>query len=167
VRRHSGSVCSDLKGRVFLAVPRFAPSAGSAGVPADSRTEDPGFSDVFAGICVPGEAANGELAGVAIECDLERMLQLCTSSATVPGMTVTLVDESGSALVSFTRERGLQKSTTSLPPEPVVAAYLAGLSPSEITTVSRALCAARIPLDSRDRFLGLIVTFPERPSPGR
>jgi serine/threonine protein kinase len=162
--QHGDAVRTLSKGHVFSAVPRVTFPTGPQDRSSDAASTVTSLTDVFVGVEVQDEDTEADVGGVAIECDLERLLQICTSSVSIPGTKVILVDDQGAPLLRFTREGGLESNTSPLPgfpPEPVIASYLAGISPSEITVVSRVLCAARIPLDDRGRFIGLIVTFPE------
>ncbi len=120
---------------------------------------------MVAGVSVHDKTTDAKLGGVAIECNLEKILMDHMNSVAASNVELYLTDHTGRSVMRFTRENGLR------PIEPgsfregnsaeVRSFFADPLSPS-ISAVTPTLCAAKVPLNRLrpDSFMGLLLRIP-------
>ncbi|MDB5340927.1 MAG: prkC 10 [Planctomycetaceae bacterium] len=121
---------------------------------------------LVAGVSVHDKNTDAKLGGVAIECNLEKILIDHMNSVTASNIELYLTDHTGRCVMRFTRENGLRP----IEPGKFLEANTAEarsffadpLSPS-ISAVSPTLCAAKVPLNRLrpDYFMGLLLRIPQ------
>lgn len=152
-----------MPGRI-VELPAAASKGKSAAVLAAMKSEPVGECMV-AGVAIHDKTTDAKLGGVAIECNLEKILIDHVNSVAANQIELYLTDHTGRCVLRFTREHGLRpigpgtflEANTS-----EVRSYFANpLSPS-ITAVSPTLCVAKVPLNHMrpDHFMGLIMRIP-------
>lgn len=173
--RHLPAITALSKGEIYIGVPgRLAvPPPQSTGGGSDAsnvilsnRRTEPISVCVVAGIAVFDRVNSRRLGGVAIECDLERILRDHVESSPSGSRTIYLTDNNGRCVMRFVRETGLRPIDPAHPVEfnnSNLNIYFADHDITDICSASRTLCAAKIPLSQNrpDQFMGLIVEFQE------
>lgn len=121
---------------------------------------------LVSGVCIFDKNSETKVGGVAIECNLEKILIDHLDMAYSSGIEVFLTDTKGHSVMRFTRDNGLQPiepenfSETAVP---AVKQFFTNRYSPSISVISPTLCATKVPLSRNrsDHFMGLIIKFPK------
>lgn len=164
--RHLPRISELARHEVYVGMPgRLVNVNGPHGTPSKNSTQHVGHC-LVSGVGVYDKNTVAKLGGVAIECNLEKILIDHLDLVYSSGIEVYLTDNQGRAVMRFTRENGLQP----IEPDhftdvgiPAVRTFFANQYSSNISVISSTLCAAKVPLSRNrpDHFMGLIIKFPK------
>jgi eukaryotic-like serine/threonine-protein kinase len=129
-----------------------------------AESSEPVGRTLVAGIRVFDKNSGAKAGGVAIECDLEKILRSHLATNSRREFEVAITDHRGVCVMRFSREKGLRPASAAEEIEstvPEIREFFSRPGPSDLCIVSGTLCAARVPL-SRTRpehTMGVIVEF--------
>ena len=166
--RHLPAISELARRDVYVGMPgrmtSVEPSA-SEGTPAVGK--EPVGRCLVAGIGVYDENRRSEVGGVAIECDLEKILRDHLPAASNQHVVIWLTDETGRPRMQFTPERGLLPLALGDPGFPSateIKTFLTSTTSEVLMVISPTLSVTRIPLSPHnpDHFMGVVTQVRSR-----